>query len=145
MINADTKQINTDLLYADLTYQIRKTVFTVYNELGFGHKESVYQKALQEEFNTEGIPYQKESSLKVLYKGKAIGNYRPDFIVYDKIILELKAVEFIPMSYETQLLHYLKTTGFALGLLINFGTPKLFIKRLIWTNQHKSVSISENL
>lgn len=141
MINTDEEQIHTDprksspgLLYADLTYQIRGAIFTVYNQLGYGHKEEVYQKALAKELEIIEIPYQREKSLNVEYKGEKVGNYRPDFVVDDKILLELKAVEFMPKSYETQLLHYLKSTGFQLGLLVNFGAPKLTIKRLVWTN-----------
>ncbi len=135
MINADKKQIITDLLHAPLTYKIRKAIFAVYNTLGFGHKEQVYQRALAKEFDDNNISYKKEGSLTVQYKGEHVGTYRPDFVVEDKVILELKAVEFLPKSFETQLLQYLKTTGFSLGLLINFGSPKLFIKRLIWTGK----------
>jgi GxxExxY protein len=134
MINTDNKQIHTDLLYKDLTYRVRGCIFTVYNELGFGHKEDVYHKALAKEFNSLHIPYKTETGLQVNYKGEVVGNYRPDFLIDDKIIIELKAVEYMPKLYETQLLHYLKTTGYSLGLLVNFGSTKLYIKRLIWTN-----------
>jgi GxxExxY protein len=128
MINTDNK-----LIYADLSYLIRGAIFTVYNTLGFGHKEQVYQKALEKELNTLNIPYKREVNLNVSYKGEAVGNYRPDFVVASKIIIELKAVEFMPKTYETQLLHYLKSTNFQLGLLVNFGSPKLVIRRLVWT------------
>lgn len=141
-INADRiKQMNTDkkskisenLLYGDLTYKVRGAMFTVYNELGFGHKESVYQKALIKEFETLNIPHRQEVQLDVKYKGDVVGKYRPDFAIDDKIIIELKSVEFMPKSYEEQLVHYLKTTGYSLGLLVNFGSSRLYIKRLIWT------------
>lgn len=127
--------INTDsqLIYADLTYKVRRAIFTVYNALGFGHKENVYQKALEKEFDILNIPYKKEIPLTVSYKGEHVGNYRPDFIIADKVILEIKAVEFMPKAFETQLQYYLKTTGFSLGLLVNFGASKVFIKRFIWT------------
>lgn len=140
MINADNKtKINTDLLYADLTYKIRGAIFTVYNQLGFGHKEQVYQKALAYELEDIKVPYKREKSLDVTYKDKIVGKYRPDFIIDDKIVLELKAVETMPKSFESQLVNYLKTTEYELGLLINFGAPKLYIKRLIWTqNQRES-------
>ena len=85
MITADTK-----LIYTDLSYSIRGAVFNVYNNLGFGHKEQVYQEALAQEFKEKNIH---------------VGNYRPDFVVDQKIILELKAVEFIPKTYGQQLLH----------------------------------------
>lgn len=136
MIYTDKKQIYTDrkLLYADLTYKVRGAIFTVYNELGFGHKENIYQKALIKEFETLSISYKQEVGLDVKYKGDIVGKYRPDFVIEDKIIIELKSVEFMPKSYEEQLVHYLKTTGFSLGLLVNFGSSRLHIKRLIWTN-----------
>lgn len=141
MINTDNKQIRTDLIYADLTYKVRGAIFNVYNELGFGHKEQVYQKALMNELEELQVRHEREVNLRVNYKGKNVGNYRPDFIIEEKIIVEIKAVEFMSKAFEDQLLHYLKTTGFELGLLINFGTPKLYIKRLIWT-QHPLKSVS---
>lgn len=132
--------INTDhvLLYADLTYRIRGAIFNVYNELGFGHKEQVYHKALISELAELKIPFEKEVALNVRYKGESVGNYRPDLVIDGKVILELKAVEFMPKVYEKQLIHYLKSTGFQLGLLVNFGGSKLYIKRLVWTDQRGS-------
>ncbi|MBI2590948.1 MAG: GxxExxY protein [Candidatus Blackburnbacteria bacterium] len=132
------KSINTDkkLIYADLTYKIRGAIFVVFNSLGFGHKEQVYQKALARQFQEENIPFKREVSLDVEYKDEVVGNYRPDFVVEGKVIIELKAVEFMPKTFETQLLHYLKTTAHQLGLLVNFGSPRLVIKRLVWTGDH---------
>jgi len=136
VINTDkSKRIHTDLLYEDLTYKVRGAIFNVYNELGFGHKENIYQKALIKEFETLKIPYKQEVGLDVKYKGDIVGKYRPDFVIEDKIIIELKSVEFMPKSYEEQLVHYLKTTEYSLGLLVNFGSNRLYIKRLIWTSQ----------
>ena len=109
LINTD-KNLKTQLLYEDITYKIRGAIFDIYNALGSGHKEKLYQNALAKEFDNLKIEYSTESTLKVEYKGKKIGNYRPDFVVEEKIILELKAVEFVTKTYETQILHYLKTT-----------------------------------
>jgi len=130
-----SSKISTDckLIFADLTYNVRGAIFEVYNTLGSGHKEQVYQKALARELEERKISYKKEESLDVKYKGEKVGNYRPDFVIENKIIIEIKAVEFMPKSYEDQLIHYLKTTGYKVGLLVNFGQPKLFIKRLIWS------------
>ena len=116
---------------------MRGAIFTVYNELGFGHKENIYQKALIKEFEALNIPYKKEVGLDVKYKSDIIGKYRPDFAIGDKIIVELKSVEFMPKSYEDQLVHYLKTTGYSLGFLVNFGSSRLYIKRLIWINNQR--------
>lgn len=122
------------LIYGDLTYKVRGCVFNVYNELGSGHKEQVYQKVLAKEFKDKEISFKREKSIDVKYKNESVGFYRPDFLVEDKILLELKAVEFMTKIFEQQLLHYLKTTGYKLGLLINFGGSKVYIKRLIWTD-----------
>lgn len=130
--------MNTDihrLLHGGTTYKIRGALFNVYNELGNGHKEAVYQRALAKEFKETGIQYEQEVNLSVNYKGDRVGIYRPDFVVDGKVIVELKAVEFMPKIYDNQLIHYLKTTGYSIGLLANFGSSKLTIKRLIWTSQ----------
>ena len=132
-------KINADLIHSDITYKIRGAIFAVFNELGFGHKESLYQKALIQEFNTRRIPYEQEADLKVAYKGTNIGTYRPDFVVDGKVILEIKALEIMPKRFKSQLIHYLRATGFTVGLLVNFGNPSLYIKRLVWTgNPRKS-------
>ena len=123
------------LLHAKLTYTIRGAIFDVYNQLGFGHKEQVYQKALALELTELNVPYKREGSLDVKYKETIVGNYKPDFVIDNKIILEIKAVDFMPKSFESQLINYLKSTGFEIGLLVNFGSPKLQIKRLIWTDR----------
>jgi len=133
MINADQKQIHADFIYSDLTYIVRGCFFSVFNELGFGHKENVYHKALKKEFENLLIPFQSEKGLPVTYKGEIVGSHRPDFLIDHKLIIELKAVEYIQRQYEYQLLHYLKTTGYNLGLLVNFGSPKLYIKRFVRT------------
>lgn len=132
-----------ELLFADLTYKIRGAVFAIYNALGFGHKEQVYQKALEKELKEFGIPFKREENLKVRYKNEVVGNYRPDFLIDGKVILELKSLNNLPSSLDAQLLHYLKTTGFSLGLLINFGTPKLFIKRLVWTKNQRESAVNQ--
>lgn len=129
-IHADSK-----LIFADLTYKVRGAIFEVYNTLGSGHKEQVYQKSLEKELEVRKIPYKKEEKLDVKYKGERVGNYRPDFVVENKIIVEIKAVEFMPKSYEDQLIHYLKTTGFKVGLLVNLGQSRLYIKRLVWSKK----------
>lgn len=138
MINTDQK-----LIYADITYQVRGAVFNVYNELGYGHKEQVYQKALEKEFNEMKLSYKREANLNVQYKGTKVGNYRPDFVINERVILEIKAVEFMPKIYEQQLIHYLKTTDFKVGLLVNFGGSKLVIKRLIWTGNPRKSAINQ--
>lgn len=123
----------TDLLYDKLTYKIRAVIFKVYNTLGFGHKEIVYHKALSIEFKNRNIPFQEEVSLDVLYENQKVGIYRPDFVIDNKIIIEIKAVPFMSKEFEAQMVYYLRGTNYKLGLLVNFGSSKLEIKRKIWT------------
>ncbi|MEX0877582.1 MAG: GxxExxY protein [Candidatus Spechtbacterales bacterium] len=120
-------------LYENLTYKVRGCVFKVYNELGFGHKEKIYQKALAIALDKEGIKYEREKTLPIKYQNEKVGVYKPDFVVENKVILELKSVPYLPKAHENQLVYYLQGTGYRLGLLINFGSSPLTIKRKIWT------------
>jgi GxxExxY protein len=149
-INTDSERINTDnkddgkLLFEDLTYKIRGCVFKVYNTIGKGHKESVYKKALEEEFKKQGLVYKSEPKIDVTYEDKLVGVYRPDFIIEDKIILEIRVKDFLTNEDEFQVYSYLKATKYKLSLLINFGFKELEIKRILNTklntDQHASVS-----
>src|SRR3989338_1229264 len=108
--------MKTKLLYQDLTYKIRGTVFNVYNILGPGHKESVYNKALQKEFTSQNLKFVSEKSLDVFYKDEKVGVYRPDFIVEDKVLVEIKALDFLAREAKKQLDYYLRGTSYKLGL-----------------------------
>ncbi|MFH1562082.1 MAG: GxxExxY protein [Nitrospirota bacterium] len=119
------------LLYEELTHKIRGALFEVYNTLGPGFKEDVYHNALIIEFMLRKIPFQSKSVQKVYYKGKVVGEYEPDFILYDKIVLEIKAVVEMSEVFEAQLLSYLKVTGYKLGLLVNFGGKEIDVKRRV--------------
>ena len=123
-------------LYEDLTYKVRGAIFHVYNALGYGHKESVYQKSLAKELEILKIPFQQEKNIDVKYRNIKVGRYKPDFIIDDKIIIEIKAIELMPKIFEIQLLNYLKSTEYKLGFLVNFGGSKLFIRRIIWTQNY---------
>lgn len=127
----------SDFLYEELSYKIRGCVFNVYNILGFGHKENVYQSALEIEFEKLKINFEREKILPVLYDGKKVGVYKPDFVIDNKIIIEMKAVPFILKDYEVQLAYYLKGTNYKLGFLINFGGKKLDIRRRVWTPNYQ--------
>jgi|SRR3989344_4870139 len=124
---------NKSLLYGELTYKIRGAIFAVRNELSSGHKEVVYHKALAKEFDIRGISFITEKSLVVSYKGQSVGVYRPDFIIDGKIVLEIKALPFLPRITEIQMSYYLKSTKYKLGLIVNFGSEELEIKRRIYT------------
>ena len=126
------KKLVGDFLYPDLTYKIRGAMYKVHKTLGSGHKESVYHKALIAEFDLQRIPYETEKALSVVYEGTKVGNYRPDFIVDGKVLIELKAVPILPIQAERQLYYYIRGTEYKLGLLVNFGSNSLTIKRKIW-------------
>lgn len=104
----------------------------VHKQLGCGFKEAVYQEALEMEFIENDLRFERERKLKIHYKGKRLKvKYSPDFICFDKIILELKATNELTNMHKSQLFNYLKVSEFPLGLLINFGTPSLQYKRFI--------------
>ena len=128
-----------EYIYEKETYKIRGCMMNLYNELGSGFLEKVYQEALGIEFNNNGIPFQREAPLKVYYKGKLLQQeYFADFICYDKIIVELKAVSELTNSHRSQVSNYLKATNYELGLLVNFGAPELQIERLYNYHKHRN-------
>jgi len=128
---------NHGLLYENITYKIRRCVFNVYNELGFGHKESVYQKALEQEFQKEGLKFESQKRLAIHYNGKKVGDYVPDFLVENKVIIEIKSSKFLTKNDKRQIFYYLRGSDFRLALLINFGAPKLQIERLVWFSRQE--------
>ncbi len=138
----DTPQTETDkkLLYEDLTFEIRAAIFEVSKQLGSGHKELVYQNALAIELTSRGIPFEKEKTITVRYKDAPVGVYRPDFLVANKVIVELKALQYIGKTEEQQLWHYLNGTPYQLALLVNFSPHGADIKRIIARCPFSSVS-----
>ncbi len=133
MENTNTTN-KSKLIYPEECYKIQGACFNVYNQLGGGHKEAIYQKSLEIELEKLLIPFDGEKSLPINYGDTKVGVYKPDFVVYGKIIVELKSVDFLVKDFELQLNHYLKSTGFELGLLVNFGPRKVEIKRRINVN-----------
>lgn len=123
---------NKEILYKDLAYKIVGCFFEVYNQLGPAHKEQIYHKALVLELKLKDIPFTDKKRLKVKYKEQDMGIYEPDFIIDDKIIVEIKSVLSMPLVLEKQLYYYLKGTPHKLGYLVNFGSEKLEIKRRIY-------------
>ena len=114
------------------SYLIRRCIMNVYNEIGCGFLEKVYQEALEIEFQLNKLPYRRESPINVYYKGVQLHqSYIADFICYDKIIIELKAVSSISDTHRAQIYNYLKATNYRLGILVNFGGPELEIIRIV--------------
>ena len=125
------------LLNNELTSLILKTYYEVYNELGYGFLEKVYQNALLIELKNKGLEVTPNKKIKVYYKGENVGDYYADIIVNDTVVLELKAVEYINDQFENQLLNYLKGTDCEVGLLLNFGKKPEF-RRKIYENKRKN-------
>lgn len=119
-------------LYKDLTYKIRGAIFTVKKQLGLGHKEDVYHKALEMEFKKIGLSFESKKNIDVKYDDKKVGVYQPDFIVEDKVLIELKALPEIGKPQLNQTWTYLKGNDYKLALLVNFGSKELQIKRIVY-------------
>ena len=110
------------IIYKDESYNIVGAAFHVYNKLGFGFLEAVYQEALEIEFQKRNIPYEREKELNIIYDGVQLKQtYKADFVCYGKIIVELKAVSELDDAHRSQVYNYLHATGYRLGLLLNFG------------------------
>ena len=122
----------TDLLFKNEVYQIIGAAMEVHQELGPGFLEPVYQEALELEFRQRIIPHEREKPLNIYYKGiKLTRTYSSDFLCYDSIVVELKALSQLNGEHESQLINYLKATKLRVGVLINFGAKSLEYKRMI--------------
>ena len=120
------------LLYKDLTDRILKAAYMVHNELGCGFLEKVYQEALAIQMTEMNIPFEREKHLKVFYHGKCLQcDYIADFVVDDKVILELKAVTEMENVFKAQTINYLKITGYKIGFPMNFGQEEFQFKRFV--------------
>lgn len=128
------------LLYRDEVYQVVGAAFEVYNELGNGFLEPVYQEALEIELRRRAIPFESQVRLEIQYKGRKLEKeYIADLIVFDKIIIELKAIQTIGNNEKAQLIDYLKARGYKLGLIINFGAPdKLQWERIVYEKRQSN-------
>ena len=122
------------LIYKEESFEIIGACINVHKELGFGFLEEVYQQALEHEFKLKYVPYEREVPLRIKYRDITLDKYYiADFLCYDKIVVELKALSALTGDHEAQVLNYLKATGYKLGLLVNFGTRSLSYKRLVLT------------
>jgi GxxExxY protein len=126
----------SNLLHKELTSKIIKIFYNVYNELGYGFLEKVYQNALYYELKVNGFEVEAQKRIKVYYKEVLVGEYITDIIVNDLVILELKAQAYIVDANEVQLLNYLRATEIEVGLLLNFGKEPEFIRK-VFENKHK--------
>src|SRR4030042_3218857 len=120
-----------DLLYPELSYKIVGCAFDIYNELGGGHLEKYYQNALREAFLKNNIKFQEQIGFPISYNSKIIGRKILDFLIDDKIIVEIKRGNRFSKSHIDQVLEYLKMNNLKLALLINFGNEGVAFKRII--------------
>lgn len=126
------------MLHGDLTDLIIKSFYKVYNILGYGFLEKVYENALKVELLKLGLKVEQQKNIKVYYESEQVGEYFADLLINDSVIIELKAAESICEEHEAQLLNYLKATNIEVGLLLNFGKEPQF-KRKYFTNDKKKL------
>jgi GxxExxY protein len=122
-----------DFPLKDETYQVLGACFEVYNEMGCGFLESVYQECLEKELNSCGIPFEAQQSIELAFKGQELQRtFAPDLLCFGKVIVELKAVRRLAAEHRAQLINYLKACRLEVGLLVNFGSyPQLDYERVI--------------
>ncbi len=124
--------LDNKILYKEESFKIIGACMKVHSSLGSGFLEAVYEEAIEKEFDIQKIPYKKQVKLELYYNDQKLKkHYRADFVCYDNIVLEIKAVSQIPSAFFAQLKNYLKCTNMELGMLINFGTSSLTYKRII--------------
>ena len=122
-----------DILYPQESHRIIGLCMEVHRELGMGFREAVYKEALEIEFISNNIPFEREKLFRIEYKGKILQHkYPADFIVYGKIVLEIKAVSYIIDTFLLQTINYLKASGLQLGIIANFGRRSLDFKRVVF-------------
>lgn len=131
-----------NLLHSDITGKIIKAFYTVYNTLGFGFLEKVYENALAIELRNTNLRVSQQQPVKVYYDGQLVGIYYADLIIENCVIVELKAAETLCEAHEAQLLNYLKATEIEVGMLLNFGMKPEY-KRKIFTNNRKRLTIDD--
>lgn len=126
--------MNDNYKYSDITSLVLKAFFNVYNELGYGFLEKVYENALLIELNELGLKAEQQVRINVLYGKRIVGDYFVDIVVNELVILELKAIEKLNSIHEVQLVNYLKATDIEVGLLLNFGKEPQY-KRKVLSNE----------
>lgn len=128
-----------NLLYKNESYEIIGACFEVYKTMGCGFLEAVYQECLEKEFRNRNIQFESQKEVDLEYKGEKLNHkYKPDFVCYDKIIVELKATSKLTDGHRAQVINYFHATQYKLGLLINFGHyPKIERERIILENKQR--------
>ena len=135
----DAKKRKSKLLYPKLSYVIQGCIFDVRKQYGPGQKEVIYHRLLEEKMKDKGINIEREKKINIYSQdtGKVVGWYQPDIVVDGKVILEIKSTRFTTKQNEKQLYHYLRNSEYELGYLVNFSTPKLYMKRIVYSNSRE--------
>ena len=128
--------MNADLKHSELTEKLINTYYTLYNELGYGFLESIYQKAFALMLRERGISFSEQHPIRVTFHGAALGDFFADLLVESAVLVELKAMRDLEQAHERQLLNYLRATDIEVGLLFNFG-PRPQFRRLAFDNNNK--------
>ncbi|MEQ8846129.1 MAG: GxxExxY protein [Botrimarina sp.] len=128
------------MLFPDESYLVMGACFEVHNRMGSGFLEAVYQECLAIEFGEVGIPFTSQPAVDLTYRGHKLEQiYRPDFICFERILIEIKAVDRLVQQHDAQVLNYLNATGLQLGILVNFGShPKLEPRRLALSDRRRT-------
>jgi GxxExxY protein len=139
----DSPQINADerrYKHAELTEEIIGVFYEVYNELGSGFLEKVYEEAMAMVLRSKNIEFQRQVPVPVWFRGVRIGSYEADLVIAGQVLIELKACKSLDPSHESQLLNYLRSTDIEVGLLLNFG-PRPQVRRFAFENERKKISV----
>jgi len=133
MLNHETHERREKIIFKEKSYAIQGAIFEVYKTMGSGFLESVYQECLEKEFELRKIPFKSQKEIRLNYKNILLNQtYRADFICFDSILIEIKAVSQILDVHRAQVLNYLEASNLKLGLLVNFSSfPKVDIERIV--------------
>ena len=144
MLHDGTKTEAKPLKHEALTERIIKVFYTVYNELGHGFLESVYEQSMAVCFRENELRFSRQSAVPVWFHRQKVGEFRADFVIEEAILLELKAVQSLDAMHDAQLVNYLNATEFEVGLLLNFGPKPQIHRRMMDNDRKKSISRSKS-
>jgi len=135
------ENINSKLLHADLTDTILGIYYDVYNEVGHGFLESVYNKCMFLALRQAGLSVQREFPVPVYFRGADVGEFKADLVVNDCVLIELKAAQNLDKSHEAQVMNYLRATKLEIALLLNFGNSRPQFRRIVFENSNKKIRV----
>lgn len=137
--NMKAKKRQAKLLYPKLSYVIQGCIFDVRKQYGPGQKEVIYHRLLEEKMKGSKLKVVREKRINIYSQdtGKVVGSYQPDFLVGNKVLLEIKSTRFTTKQDKKQLYYYLRNSEYELGYLVNFSTPELYMKRIVYSNTRK--------